>query len=322
MTSAAVFYHSADLPWSTTADEKKRFQRILLTVVIVTLLLSIIIPYLPTPAEDNDQAVVIPPRYARMLMEHKKPPPPPPKPVVKPKPEPQPRVEKKAPPVKKVAPKKAAPVKPKPVSQRRTAAREKAKRSGLLALSSELSALRNHSALASVRQQTLKKSASGPAKKTERALISRRAEKGSQGIDTRRLSRDTGQTRLASKQQSQQIDSPLQAIVPDKPATGADNDGLPRRSDAEIQLVFDRNKGKLYTLYNRALRRDATLRGKVVLDLTIEPSGKVSRCQIISSELNNPKLERRLLTRIRMFDFGARQVAVTRVTYPIDFFPG
>ncbi len=320
--TTAVFYHSADLPWTTTTDEKKRFQRILITVCIVTLLLSIIIPYLPTPAEDSQQAVVIPPRYARMLLTHKKPPPAAPKPVIREKPKPEEKIKKKPPSNKKVVPRKAEKVKPKPAKQRRAAAREKAKRSGLLALSSELSALRNNAAVASVRRQTLKKSTRGTTKKVQRAIISQRAKKGSQGIDTHQLSRNTGNTQLTNKHQSQQIDSPLQALPAPSPGTTANRDALPRRSDAEIQLVFDRYKGKLYTLYNRALRRDATLRGKVVLDLTIAPSGKVSSCKVISSELHNPKLERRLVTRIRMFDFGAQQVAVTRVTYPIDFFPG
>ncbi|MEW8259028.1 MAG: AgmX/PglI C-terminal domain-containing protein, partial [Candidatus Thiodiazotropha taylori] len=88
-----------------------------------------------------------------------------------------------------------------------------------------------------------------------------------------------------------------------------------------IQLVFDQNKGAVYALYNRALRKDPSLRGKVVLELTITPAGKVSKCRIISSELNNPKLERKLVSRIKLFKFASKDVETAVVSYPIDFLP-
>ena len=70
-----------------------------------------------------------------------------------------------------------------------------------------------------------------------------------------------------------------------------------------------------------ALRTDPTLEGKVVLTLTIAPSGSVTDVSIVSSELSAPELEAKLLRRIRMFDFGAKDVSVTTTTKPIDFFP-
>ena len=97
--------------------------------------------------------------------------------------------------------------------------------------------------------------------------------------------------------------------------------GSGARSREEIEKVFDRNKAAIYALYRRALRTDPTLEGKVVLTLTIAPSGAVTDIQIVSSELAAPELESKLLRRIRMFDFGARDVAVTTTTKPIDFFP-
>jgi TonB family protein len=58
-----------------------------------------------------------------------------------------------------------------------------------------------------------------------------------------------------------------------------------------------------------------------VLRLTIESSGVVSSCEIVSSELNNAELERKLVQRVRMFKFEAKQVAPVTTTKPIDFFP-
>src|SRR5215472_2917519 len=45
------------------------------------------------------------------------------------------------------------------------------------------------------------------------------------------------------------------------------------RTDEEIQIVFDRYKSAFYRDYNRELRRNPTLQGKMVLRLTIEPDG-------------------------------------------------
>jgi outer membrane biosynthesis protein TonB len=90
----------------------------------------------------------------------------------------------------------------------------------------------------------------------------------------------------------------------------------------EIQIVFDRYKAALYRLYNRELRKDPTLRGQLVLRLTIEPDGSVSLCQLQSSNMDASVLAQQVVDRVRAFDFGAKQgiVAMT-IIYPIDFLP-
>jgi TonB family protein len=97
--------------------------------------------------------------------------------------------------------------------------------------------------------------------------------------------------------------------------------GKASRSIEDVKLVFERNKGAIYAIYNRALRDDPGLQGKVVLELTIAPAGEVSGLRIISSELKNEELEKKLLARIRSFDFGAKDVEVMKVTWPVDFLP-
>ncbi len=86
-------------------------------------------------------------------------------------------------------------------------------------------------------------------------------------------------------------------------------------------MVFDQNKGAIYALYSRALRRDPTLQGKLVLKLTIEPSGAVSACDVVSSELTDDELLQKLVARVRMFRFQDKDVATVTTTKPIDFFP-
>jgi periplasmic protein TonB len=85
--------------------------------------------------------------------------------------------------------------------------------------------------------------------------------------------------------------------------------------------VFERHKGAIYAIYNRALREDPTLQGKVVVELKIAPSGEVTSCRVVSSELKTPEVEQKLLARIRQFDFGAKDVDQMVVTWPVDFLP-
>ena len=97
--------------------------------------------------------------------------------------------------------------------------------------------------------------------------------------------------------------------------------GLASRSREEIEMVFEQNKGGINALYNSALRRDPTLQGMLVLKMTIEPSGNVSYCEIVSSEFEDTQLLDKLMERIRQFRFDAKDVAPITTIKPIDFFP-
>ena len=85
--------------------------------------------------------------------------------------------------------------------------------------------------------------------------------------------------------------------------------------------MFDRNKGRIYSLYARALRDNAELQGKLVLEFTISPSGEVTMCRVVSSELKDPDLERKIIALVRLFHFDPKDVDTITTTKPIDFFP-
>lgn len=94
------------------------------------------------------------------------------------------------------------------------------------------------------------------------------------------------------------------------------------RTDEEIQIVFDRYKSAFYRDYNRQLRSNPTLQGKMVLRLTIEPDGAVSMCQLQSTDMDAPDLVAQVLTRVRAMNFGAKDgVQAVTIVYPIDFLP-
>jgi TonB family protein len=118
------------------------------------------------------------------------------------------------------------------------------------------------------------------------------------------------------------VESPVEMVAKaPQQAAKAEGSAKPSRTYEEVSLVFDKNKGAIYSLYSRALRQDPTLQGKVVLEITIDPSGHVTDCKIVSSELNSPELESKLIARVKLLAFGARNVEVLVVTYPIDFLP-
>ena len=94
------------------------------------------------------------------------------------------------------------------------------------------------------------------------------------------------------------------------------------RTDEEIQIVFYRYKASFYRLYNRELRNDPTLRGQMVLRLTIQPDGSVSMCVLQSSDMNAPELAAQVVNRVLTINFGAKDgVQALTIVYPIDFLP-
>jgi len=94
------------------------------------------------------------------------------------------------------------------------------------------------------------------------------------------------------------------------------------RTDEEIQIVFDRYKSAFYRDYNRTLRVNPTLQGKMVLRLTIEPDGAVSMCQMQSTDMDAPDLAAQVVNRVKTINFGAKDgVQAVTIVYPIDFLP-
>lgn len=327
------YYNSPTLPWTVSEEDEQRYRRILKRILLTCLLISLVMPWLPLPKVDRTQEE-LPPRLAKLLLERT--PPPPVVPVKMPEPEaaatkPEPAKKELAKPVTKETKKIEA---EKPVGKKDVeSARKKASGVGLLALKDDLADLRSAPAAVQLNKDIKPGpgvgAGSGPgvgagksAGVPSRALITSNAAGGSGGINTAKFSRDTGGGGLAGR-----ATTLVEGTVGGGGGGGTGGSlqrggsGKAGRSLEEIKLVFDRNKGAIYSIYNRALRDDPSLQGKVVVKLTIAPSGQVLDCTIVSSELRSPELERKFAARIKQFDFGARNVDTLVVTYPIDFLP-
>ena len=298
----AAYHRVYELAWDGDPESSRRFRRILRTLLVIVVILGVAIPLLRTP-EPTAVETEVPPQLARIMIENKLKPPPP-KPIEKPRMTPRP-VAKEA-------------VRPAP--ERTDLARERAERS-IDKFKDQLAALRQQMSDTPVETKDLT-GAVGAQSHAERSLITSRAGEASAGITSAPMSRGFGggagslHGPDAAKVTSSIMQSGLNANSP-SPGRG----GASGRSEEEIAMIFDRNKGAIYALYERALRMNPMLQGKLVLEFTIAPSGEVTRCRVVSSELHDPALEREIVARVMLFRFEPEKVDPTTATKPIDFFP-
>ena len=356
--SPTVSFRVPVLPWSPAADDERRFKRILRRILTVVLLLGLVMPFVPLRKVDRLEAQQLPPPIARLLLE--RPVTPPPKPPEAPadnaaKPDAAPdKPLSVAPPKLKQPPVPEArrPVEGKPPGEvALDNARKKASGVGLLAMKNELAEMTGAPTAVQLKQDIKPgpgvgtSTGVGVGAGTEqglpvRSMITSNATRGSGGINTAAYSRDTGGGGLAGRSTTL-VEGAAGGGGGGGPGGGGSRvgggnglggggaggnvqrgaSGKATRSIEDIKLVFERNKGAIYALYNRALRDDPALQGKVVLELKIAPSGQVSDLRIVSSELKAAELEQKLLARIRQFDFGAKDVDLMVVTWPVDFLP-
>jgi len=268
---------------------------------------------------------VLPERVAKLVREERAlPPPPPPPPVEEPilPDEPlEPKLAKEQPPKtdSETVEQPQVAQTPQPTN------REKVKSKGILAFRDSFASRANLRLTAQLGSKASLSSAGAESVGLPtRSMVTTSAPGSSGGINLASISRDIGGgggggDGLAGVQVSRVASSIGGAEGPDRPLSAGRSAG---RTDEEIQIVFDRYKAALYRLYNRELRRDPTLRGQLVLRLTIEPDGSVSFCQLQSSDMGAPALADQVVDRVQTFDFGAKEdiVAMT-IIYPIDFLP-
>jgi protein TonB len=301
------FYREYELPWEGDAESSSRFRKILRVLLILFLIFGILFPLLPTPKRTAAETEV-PQRLARVMIEEKPKPPPPPPPVVKEKPKPL-EVEKKPIPI------------PPPVD-RKQLAHEKAQKS-LNRVKDELADLREQMDLTPLQQTKNLSGSVGADSHAERSMITSKVGAGSGGITSSNSSRGfgTGAGSLTGHDTTSVTSSIARGGLDSRGPTRTGSSGKAARSREEIELVFDRNKGAIYGLYNRALRDRAELQGKLVLEFTIAPTGEITMCRVVSSELNDPDLESKIVARVRLFHFDSKDVESITTTKPIDFFP-
>ena len=315
-----------NLPWSDNENDRKVVGYVFISLFVCTLL-YVIIEFLPVPPVKEQKLEVVAPRLAKLIIERQKrlqPPPPPPqvkkqekpkalaKKAVKSKPRPQP---------KRIAPRKT----PRPQPDHAAVARRQAQQH-ITEIQDALADLRSMNVASSIEHNKPVRHNAGNQGSSKNhdnttAIIAAQASKGSGGINTGRLTRATGSSQLQGRRTTAVTSTLATELARADRGSGGNGSGLRSRPYTEVSLVFDRYKGSIVNLYNRALRRDPTLQGKVVVELTITPSGHVTRVRIISSDIKDRRLLEQLKLRIKLFRFKPMKVDTLIVKYPIELVP-
>ena len=346
-----VPYRAMIMPWTKDTESERRFHRAVLVAMFICIFFGILIPRVNVPLPDyTASVVVIPERLAKLVKKE------PPRPSPTPKPEPKepeevprkmkdeskPEPEKKKP-DKALKKKTPAPEPPKVAKKgggKTSAAPKKAQRVGVLAFKDTFKDLMDETPVAKLGTEARlspKSSKVAGQAVVQRSLVAMQAQGGSSGgIVNSGISRNLGNGnggRLGGSGIGKgsgggngngvgftKVESSI-ADVEESSRPLSDGIG-PGRTDEEIQIVFDRYKAALYRIYNRELRKDPTLRGKILLKISIETSGSVSLCQVESTDLKSPELVAKIVKRIKRFNFGPKDgVPKITILYPIDFLP-
>ena len=301
----APYYREYELPWEGDPEASSRFRKILRVLLILLAIFGILFPLL-SPPKPTAAETEVPQRIAQVMIEEKPKPPPPPPPKAEEKP--------------KVEPEKKIPVPPQPVNPKEQA-HEKAQKQ-LNQFKDELADLRQQMDLSPMQTKNLS-GAVGADSHAERSLITSKVGTGSSGITSANSSRGfgTGAGSLTGHDTTSVTSSIARSGLNARGPTRTGSSGKAARSREEIETIFDRNKGAIYALYNRATRSNPELQGKLVLEFTISPGGEVTMCHVLSSELNDKELENKIAALVRLFHFEAKDVESITTTKPMEFFP-
>ncbi len=316
---------NTQLPWSASVQDDQRFTKILSASLVVLLVLSIGVTLTKVPEISRAEKEKLPPQLARVVLEKKELPPP--KPVEPPKveekkPEPKPEEKKPEPVVKPPEPVKKPVV--APPKEKLEKAREQAANAGVMQFKDDLAEMREMMQTSAVETAaTTVTNSTGEAAQVDRAMITSGAKTASGGINTAALSRDTGGVALSGRETTKVKSGLAEAGQKANQASPGNTNGAggAARSEEEIRKIMEQHKGAIYSIYNRALRQNASLEGKMVVKIVIDPSGAIVEASLVSSELGDKDLEGKILQRIRMIRFPASSVARTTINQTFDFLP-
>jgi len=332
---STVTYQGLALSWHPQNNNDKPFAIFLALVLALFIGLGLFLSTIEVPETSHRTTVAVPERIARFIMEKPEPapkPPPAPKKEIKIKEKLKPETKpEETPKPKPPTVKRKKPEKPTKLTKKEGTAREKAAKSGLIALSNELSDLIDTSSIDAMMGKPLKKTG----EPTQGATVNTALITSSSAQETKHVNIDANLPSVISHTtlnvNTQQREAAAQALLaaraeePVASKQARDSEEQPRagnqRSEEAIAYVIDQNKSKLHAIYRSARRNNPGIMGMIVLEITILPSGEVEGVVIKSSELNNARLEARLIARIKQFDFGSRNVNKVTVTYPIEFLP-
>ena len=308
MSEATV---QADLTWSIFRAEDRRFRWILAQTLAVSLLLSVVTAHISIPLPTTTAERDLPPRRVSLLAVQ---------PAQQRKPAPSPALPRmETPPA---APATAPPAPRRPA----LTARQAAQKSGVLAMGDALSELQALAPSGDARPGRAETDAPVDRVRSQSSVLAADVSRGSGGIEPGVAHQSVlGKSSLPQREGPRQVSGSASGSTNGSAMTGQDSVTVSSgavRSQEQIQELLDRNKGAMYTLYNRELRENPGLQGRLVMSISVSPAGKVTRCVVLSSELDSETLEQQLVALVMGIDFGSLpEVPMATTRIPIEFFP-
>ena len=314
-------YRAMVMPWARGGEEDQRFRKSLGRSLAASLAVALLVSLIAIPIAQKSTVDELPERIAK-LVRKEKPLPPPVAPIEEPilaeEEPPDPEAVEEPPP--QDLPESIE--EPKLAQTTAPSTKEKVKTKGILAFRDSFANRANLQPTARLGSQArVRNAGEDSVGRPERLMVSTSAPGSSGGINLADYSRDFGGggPGMEGIELSRVASSIGGTEGASRPLSGG---AMAGRTDEEIQIVFDRYKAALYRVYNRELRKDPTLRGQLVLQLTIQPDGSVSLCLLHSSSMKAPILADQVVQRVLSFDFGAKEdIAAMTIIYPIDFLP-
>ncbi|NRA60543.1 MAG: AgmX/PglI C-terminal domain-containing protein [Psychrobium sp.] len=317
----SAFISATDFSFSAVRErDNKMFMLISVLFLLLTMALAIVVQMTKLPELTRAEREKVPAQLTRIIERVK----------IKPKPkvkvqEPEKKEEPKVEEKKKIEPEKKKIVVKKPIKKPVTKlerATERAKNSGLLAMVDDLALMRdtinlplNNKKLVKNRGQTKPSLPTSATKKFK----GKSASLGDGVVTQTATKRISLADRNLVAVKDKVVDTSDYFEVATEQTQSANITG--ERNTGSFRRVLDRNKGAFYTIYRRALRKDPALEGKVTMLIVVEPNGAVSSCKVTSSELSNAKLERKLIARMKLINFGQEDVVQTSFNYTFNFLP-
>lgn len=348
MTNAVLV--SQILPWDPLPGENRRLRILMAIMLLLAFLIWLIVPNVEIPKIERAKAEAVPERLAKLVIQQKITPPPP-KPVKE-------EVKKEEKPTEAAKPTEPKPAEtmvetaPKPVvtDLQKSAAKARASKAIQEAgIADALADIRNMDIATAAAPRTTGlpgQSGSGTGglitsteeAGTSRNMITSRAGSGSGTLAAAgyagQVSSGFGGGKAGGKGSAgllgaggggaagklQTVESGIKGA--ETASRSVNKDGKSRRTAEDIRKVFDQYGARLNNAHQRALRDDPNIQGSLTLKLTIAPDGSVTSCTVVSSQLNNPDLEAKIVAIVKGFNFGADNVEVFTGTHTLNFFSG
>ena len=289
MASNKSYTFESILPWASSKVEDRRFIVLAALFVLSFVMFSYLANEVELPEKTREELEKLPPSLVQVVEEKKKEPPKPPPP--KPKTE---EVKRKDSSLKK------------PTTVERQKARKVANEK-IEQVRNQVESLRESFAdINSSLSQTFSTTSGLDAVSVSRSMLTGDVTSSSGGIGSASVGGSgigggsiAGPGRQAASVTGGGIASASQV----KKAKQAKSSSS--RTEGAVRSKLDAYKSQLYRIYQRALRDNPGLRGKVVFEIVIQPTGKVKRVRIVRSSLRDKALERKLVMKVRSIDFGA-----------------